>query len=172
MGGRKRCCRRGSRSFLPGGRSTRWTRSSAPSSSANTVCCLRLSSISAALVAPPADAATVVNAANLMVKPPAQRDWTKSYSTHVLVRDDGFPARRKDRREDWRRASRRSGYRPSAFIDSYLRDGTSGGPQRCTPPATICPPRCPPSTTASSPPPVECHDLRPQHHRQRHTHAQ
>ena len=168
MGGRKRCCRRGSRSFLPGGRSTRWTRSSAPSSSANTVCCLRLSSISAALVAPPADAATVVNAANLMVKPPAQRDCTKSYSTRVLVRDDGFPVRRKDRREDWRCASRRSGYRPSAFIDSYLQDGTSGGPQRCTPPATICPP----STAASSPPPVECHDLRPQHHRQRHTHAQ
>ena len=167
MGGRKRCCRRGSRSFLPGGRSTRWTRSSAPSSSANTVCCLRLSSISAALAAPPADAATVVNAANLMVKPPAQRDCTKSYSTRVLVRDDGFPVRRKGPQGGLEMRVAPLG-RPSAFIDSYLRDGTSGGPQRCTPPATICPP----STAASSPPPVECHDLRPQHHRQRHTHAQ
>ena len=43
---------------------------SKPSSSARRVCCLRLSSKSAAFVASPADAATVVNAANFILRPP------------------------------------------------------------------------------------------------------
>ena len=52
-----------------------WPRSQAPRP--GMVCCLRLSSKSAAFVASPADAATVVNAANFILRPPRQRAYAK-----------------------------------------------------------------------------------------------